>query len=108
MNSPSSSDNGAEPTMTADTRPPKRLSRISALTSAATASALAVSPLARRRSTSVWNRWNTMSHTRGTKARAVGRISSMSSKSVDMSLDAAKYPVPPVDRVEVRVPRPMM
>ncbi|TEA01051.1 hypothetical protein CCUG60884_04210 [Mycobacteroides salmoniphilum] len=32
----------------------------------------------------------------------------MSSKSVDMSLDAAKYPSPPVDSVEVSVPRPMM
>src|SRR5574340_851542 len=36
-----------------------------------------------------------MSHTRGTRFKVVGRTSPMSSNRVDMSLLAAKYPVPP-------------
>ena len=57
---------------------------MSASTSASTGSRS--SPSADRRSTSLWNRWNSMSQIRGTKLNFVGRTNARSSISVDRSL----------------------
>src|SRR5690349_23157074 len=49
-----------------------------------------------------------MSQIRGTKLSWVGRVNARSSKSVERSLLATKYAVPPAPSVAYRMPRPIM
>ena len=101
-----SEEMGAEPVIAETNRPPRRFWRRSASTSVSTAHRSA--PSADRRSTSLWNSWNTMSQIRGTKLSWVGRTNARSSKNVERSLLATKYAVPPAPSVAYRMPRPIM
>lgn len=104
MKSAISGASGAVPHIAESTRPPRTSSRIVCITSALNRSD--ASPSDARRSSALTYRWWIMSHTRGTSMRSVGRTRAMSSMSVDRSLAATKYAVPPVARVFARRARP--
>src|SRR5215217_7931835 len=97
---------GAEPVIAEMNRPPSRFWRSSASTSVSTAHRSA-SPVDLR-STWLWNSAKIMSQIRGTKLSCVGRTKVRSSRKVERSLLATKYPVPPAPSVAYRMPRPIM
>src|SRR5574340_32638 len=99
-----SAEIGAEVTSAETNLPPRTCCRSSSVTCAS--SALRSAPPADRRSTSLWNSWESISQIRGTKISSVGRASARSSRIVDRSLLAAKYAVPPLPNVPYRTVRP--